>query len=271
MPHISPPSTSGLSGSTDNGYAARRFVFRDDWMYGNSVYYELSDGQPAVFGDYTTEWSSGTPRMVPMHGSQRLGLMCLYTGEASDGQMRVRTAAMGAFDSRKYSAIWFEAVVAFEAVSSASQEYRAEIGLVGNAWAIPNVRGFGHFFRYERATGGHKWIAVNRNDDEETAVILDGSTQNGIETVDGGTIDGYSLPSYGFFRLKVVAHADSEGVGSYARFYVNDVLCAQIDTNMVTHSLAGSVEILKTAGTTSRFLALDYTELGYELREAREP
>lgn len=257
----------------ENAYAGREFHFRDEWMLGVVMYYSLAGGQAVVIGNYSTEWTSNA-RIVPITGSGRLGLVSLQTGEAADGQCRVKTCAMGAFDSTKYSQISYEAVVAFDAVADVTNDYRAEIGLVGNAWGIPGVRGFGHFFRYERATGGAKWIAVNRNLDVETAVVLDGTTQGGIATVDGGTIHALTLPDGDFFRLKVIAYADADtGAGSYAEYYVNDVLCATITTNMVTHSLAGSVEILKTAGTTSRYLALDYTDLGYVMRtgQSRSP
>lgn len=262
-----------------NAYTARRFNFRDDWMYGGTggtFYQSLAGGNPIALGHHTTDWTTGAS-ILGLTGTGRLGVVALNTGALADARCRVRTCAMGAFDSTKYARLSYEAVLAFEAQASVAEDFTAEIGLVGNKWlltdSLGDVAGFGHFFRYKRSVGGHKWMAVNRDLDVETAVILDGTTQGGIATVDAGTIQALALPSFGFFRLKVIAYADAAGAGDYAEFYVNDVLCATIDTNMVTHSLAGSVDIRKTAGTTPRYLALDYTDLGYVMRDGqnREP
>lgn len=271
MPHM--PAFASPVASDVNEYIARTFNFRDDWLYATSTYQSLAGGNPVHFGHHTTDWTTGAS-IGGITGSQRLGLVALSTGIETAARCRVRTNAMGAFDSTKYSQMSYEAVVAFDALSTAAQEYYAEVGLVGNKWlltdSLGDLSGFGHFFRYKRSVGGVKWIAVNRDLDVETAVILDGTTQGGIATVNAGDIAALSLPSFGFFRLKVIAYADSSGVGSYAEYYVNGVLCATISTNMVTHSLAGSVEIRKTAGTTARYIALDYTDLGYVMRTGQD-
>lgn len=261
------------SEDTSNSYDSTTFTFRDDWTYGATQYFSLVAA--TNYGNYSTDWTNNA-RIVPLSGSGRLGVVGLQTGDLEECRCRVRTGALGAFDSTKYSSISFEAVVAFDAQATAGQDYWAEIGLVGNKGSpgqtdnLGDVAGYMHAFRYKRADGGHKWIAVNRNNDVETAVILDGTTQGGITTVDAGTITALSLPDSGFFRLKVIAYADANGAGDYCEFYVDGVLCATISTNMVEHSLAGSVAIQKTVGTTSRYLALDYTELKYTLRDGQE-
>lgn len=261
-----------ISGSgAGNAYDDTEFIFRDDWLYGATQYFSLT---PATnYGDYSTDWTNNA-RIVPISGTGRLGVVALQTGDLTECRCRIRTGAMGAFDSTKYESISFEAVVAFEALATGGEDYWAEIGLVGNKGSpgttdsLGDVAGYMHAFRYNRSVGGAKWIAVNRNNDVETAVILDGTLQGSVQTVDAGTITALSLPDSGFFRLKVIAYSDPDtGAGAYAEYYVDGVLCATITTNMVEHSLAGSVAIQKTAGTTSRYLALDYTELAYVLRD----
>jgi hypothetical protein len=262
---------------TPNLYSGDSFLFTEDWKFGGTggtYYYSLAGGNPLSFGDYTTDWTNNAS-IGGLTGTGRLGVVALNTGVLADARCRVRTCAMGAFDSTKYQTLSFEAVLAFANKATVTDDYTAEIGLVGNKWlatdSLGDVAGFGHFFRYKRSAGGHKWMAVNRNLDAETQVILDGTINSGVATVDAGTIDDLSLPSYGFFRLKVIATANpSTGAGASAAYYVNDVLCATITTNMVTHSLAGSVDIRKTAGTNSRYLALDYTALGYTMRTGQD-
>jgi hypothetical protein len=267
---------AGGSG-TPNLYTADSFLFTDDWTYGALITFANSGNNPVNYGIYTTDWTNNAS-IGPITGSGRLGLTALSTGVLTDARCRVRTGAMGAFDSTKYASISFEAIVAFGNKATVTDDYTAEIGLVGNKWlatdSLGDVAGFMHAFRYKRSVGGHKWMVVNRNLDVENVVILDGTTNGtttAVATVDGGTIDDLALPAYSFFRLKVIATANpSTGAGTSAAYYVNDVLCATITTNMVTHSLAGSVDIRKTAGTNSRYLALDYTALGYTMRTGQD-
>ena len=133
-------------------------------MYGGTRYFSLSGSQPEVFGDYMTDWTTGTS-IFGLTGTGRLGLVALSSGASTSSMCRVRTNAMGAFDSTKYARISFEAVVAFDTIATVTDDYFLEIGLVGNKWAaadddLGQVRGFGHFFRYQRSVGGVKWIAV---------------------------------------------------------------------------------------------------------------
>lgn len=254
-------------GGASNLYSGRTFRWVDDWCFNGPLYATLyGSGTPIGSPPYTATLG-GTGRLLGITGTGRLGVVAMHAGETADGQCRLHTCAMGAFDgggSLNMDRITFEAVVAFDTKSTALEGYVAEIGLVGNA------PGYGCFFRYDETVGGHKWLAVTEEGGSETVVILDGTTNGGFATVDGGTIDNLSLPDYGFFRLKVV-YTGTTGVGTSAAFYVNDVLCTTITSTLPTHSLAGSVDMQKTAGTTTRYLALDYTDLKYEFRLDRVP
>lgn len=275
MAHMSPSVGSGRSSSSGNGWASRTFRFTDDWMYSGTLYASLNHSGTAL-GHHTLTMSTGASA-AGITGSGRLGLFGLLTGADTAGTTRVHTCAMGAFDSGgvgNLNSISYEAVVAYSALATVSDDYTSEVGLVGNA------PGYGAYFRYQRSVGGAKWLAVSENSGTETVVVLDGSTQSGVTTVDPGSITALSLPSSGMFRLKVVVTGDGAGAAASAKFYVatsttdaddEGTLCATLETNMPTHSLAGSVEIAKTAGTNSVYLALDFTELIYDFNTARVP
>jgi hypothetical protein len=234
-------------------------------MYVGPMYTTFTGTSGTPIGFHTLTMS-GTARLVGITGSGRNGLASLQTGETTDGQCRVHTCAIGAFDDGGeglLTSITYESVQAFEALATVGEDYVVEVGLVGNS------PGYGALLRYNRGVGGAKWMAVTENAGTETAVILDGTTQGGVATVNVTAIDALSLPSYGFFRTKVVLEGAASTATS-AKFYVASAgaYVATITTNLPTHSLAGSVEILKTAGTTSRYLALDYTRLIYEYAAA---
>lgn len=257
-----------------NAYTGRFFRWTDDWFYAGPMYCTFTGTSGTPVGHHTLTMQ-GTARLVGVTGSGRLGLVSLQAGETADGQCRVHTCAMGAFDAggqANMQTITYEAVVAIENKSTALEEFRVEVGLVGNS------PGYGAFFRYDRANNGgvHRWSVVAENLGTETVAVLDGTTNGGIATVDAGTIDDYSLPTYSFFRLKVVLDGTA-GVATSAKYYVKRTsdddyfLAATITTNLPTHSLAGSVEIMKTAGTTSRAMVVDYTELTYQFLADRTP
>lgn len=250
-----------------NLFAGRRFTFTDDWMYVGPLYAHVTGyiGQALGHHTFTSQLTHTGASVIGITGTGRLGLVGMSTGSTAAGQCRLHTCAMGAFDAggtANMSSISYEAVLAFEAQATVGEDFIAEIGLVGNA------PGYGCFFRYQRSVGGNKWLAVTENLGTETVQVLDGSGGS----VDAGTIQALSLPSFGMFRLKVVMDSpDGTAASATARFYVNGVLVWTTTSNLPTHSLAGSVEIVKAAGTTPRYLALDYTCLEYQFRLDRVP
>jgi hypothetical protein len=275
MAHMPQVVGNGRSSSTDNGWAARVFTFTDDWTYSGTLYASLNHSGTGL-GHHTLTMSSGASA-AGITGSGRLGLFGLLTGADTAGTCRVHTCAMGAFDSGgvgNLDRISHEAVLAVSALATAGDDYTFEVGLVGNA------PGYGAFLRYKRSVGGVKWMAVTENAGTETVVVLDGTTQSGVTTVDAGNITALSLPSSGMFRVKTVVTGNGAGAIANAKFYLastgtdaddEGTLCATLETNLPTHSLAGSVEIAKTAGTNSVYAALDFTELIYEFNTARVP
>lgn len=268
MPHMPHNTFSGRSSSTDNGYASRIQKITNDWFLAETLYNPtLKPGNVPVIGEYSVVMEGALSTLGGMTGSGRDGVVLQNTGDTADGRCRLQTVAAGAFDGTTIESLAFEWVGAVSALSTSSDPYRVEIGHTGNAYLSSPRPGWACHFRYQHTVGGHKWMAVNRDNDVETLVVLDGSTQGGIATEDPGSLDALSLPDYGFFRLKVIAVANADGTGAYANYYVasaatdyESVLCAQIASHMPTHSLAGSVDMQKLGGTTGRYLATDFTE-----------
>lgn len=264
----------GLSGA-GNLYRGSEFHFVNDWVAPNTTYQSLVP--TATVGDWSSDWY-GASALVPQYGTGRLGVVALTPGTGPASYCRMKTIAGGALDCATFQRIEAEAVVGVNQLSNATNEFWVEVGLVGNGWvatvdpATGYKSGFAHCFRYKRTEGGTKWSAVNREQDTETVVTLDGATHGGVPTVDAGTIapvnfGGAAGAGSNMFRLLVKLYADASGgpgAGSRAEYWVNDVLCATVTTNMVTHSLAHSLNILTTAGTAAtQALYVDYTRLSY--------
>lgn len=236
----------------------------DDMFYVGPQYVTFGGTSGSAVGFHTLTMQ-GTARLVGLTGTGRQGLVSLQCGETIDGFCRMHTIAAGAFDDggqANLSELSYECVVAIETLSTVGEEFTVEAGLVGNA------PGYGAFFRYQRTVSATKWLAVTENGGTESVKALDGTGGAG----DGGTIAAYSFPDSGFFRLKVViSSTDGTHNNSTASFYVNGTLVWTSTSNMPQHSLAGSVNIVKSAGTTSRAVALDYARLRYDFRLARTP
>lgn len=236
----------------------------DDFFYVGPMYTTFAGTSGTPVGWHTLT-EQGTARLIGITGTGRQGMVSLQAGETEDGFCRLHTIAAGAFDDggqANLSLISYECVIGVEDLSSGSEEYIVEAGLVGNA------PGYGCFFRYQRTVGGVKWLAVTEDSGTEDVLALDGT--NG--TTDGGNIIAYTLPNSGFVRLKVVMESsDGTAANANAKFYVNGTLCATKTAQMPTHSLAGSINIVKTVGTTNRSLAVDYARLRYVFRSARTP
>jgi len=258
----------GNSGGVSQNPWADPIALWDDFFYVGPLYVTFggTSGTPVGFHTLTMQ---GSARMVGITGTGRQGVVSLQCGETTDGFCRLHTTASGAFDDggqENLSSLMYECVIAVETLSTVSEEFVVEAGLVGNA------PGYGAFFRYQRTAGGVKWIAVTEDAGVETAVVLDGTTQGGVVTADAGDIAAYSFPNFGFFKLKVqIDSPDGTHGSATARFWVNDQLCATIDENMPSHSLAGSVNIAKLAGVTNRNLAVDFAHLRYDFRLPRTP
>lgn len=259
-------STTNLWNNDDGTAGSIDLV--DDMFYVGPMYTTFTGTSGTPVGWHTLTMQ-GTARLLGLTGTGRQGLVSLQCGETEDGYCRLHTIAAGAFDDggqANLSSLSYECVLAVETLSTGTEEFMVEAGLVGNA------PGYGAHFRYQRTVGGAKWIAVTEDNATETAVVLDGTTQGGVATVDAGNITAYSLPNSGFFRLKVVIESsDGTHTNAEAKFYVNGTLVATLDTNMPSHSLAGSINIIKSAGTTNRSLAVDYARLRYVYRSARTP
>lgn len=158
-----------------------------------------------------------------------------------------------------FARIAFEWVGGVQDLSTVDEEYVVFVGLVGS------VPGYGCFFTYDRLSSGDFWCAVTEENGVSTITVLDGS---------GGTVAApigpYTYPNTGIDRL-TVEYEGTDGVGDRAVFKINGVVVWTETATLPTHSLGGFVAINKSAGTTVRRLATDYTCLSCDIRAPRVP
>lgn len=130
-------------------------------------------------------------------------------------------------------------------LSTAAQEYIVRAGFNDDVVAGGGACLDGAYFEYDRATSGDVWRCVTAN--------------NGVRTTVVSTIAPVSDT---FQRLEVLVNE----AGTYARFLVDDVLAATIQTNIPTgagrHTGVGAV-IQKTVGVDDRLLVTDWIRLRF--------
>jgi hypothetical protein len=175
-----------------------------------------------------------------------IGVIGLYTGTTTTG----RQALISHVDGIQFGANqWtFETRANVQTLSNATDTYTARFGFMDASTGDPTD---GHYFRYTHGTNSGKWQAVTRINLVETA------TDTG-ETATAMT-NGSPMP-----RWKIIV----DNSGTTVDFYIND-------RRVVTHSPSGftgvnrltgiGYSIIKSAGTTSRPLFIDYTLINCQL------
>lgn len=256
-----------------NRYAGKHFEWNDDWLIASQLAQGNGwNGLALGAAPYSLAVNGANSALSPVTGSQRLGVVTLDTGTTATGSAAVSTVSSFAMDSSVIDQISYEWTGGFETLSTVGEEYNAIIGLVGEA------PGYGCYFAYDRgntlaggpnAGNANKFELWTKEAGTATKVLLDGTTQGGITTVNSA-VAAYTFPTTNIYRLKVI-YAGSGGTGTSCKGYVNDVLVATITTNLPTHSLGGTVSMTKTAGTTTRKLATDQTQLAVDLNTVRSP
>ncbi len=248
-----------------NTYSGLHFEWNDDWLLGA----QLAQGNGwngSAIGSvpYSLQLSGANTAISAITGHQRIGVVSFDTGTTNAGQTGIVSQASLVLAR---GTVTFEATVGFAALSTSGEEYHAYVGLTGSSGTYQAL------FLYDRGntvSGGpnsgnlDKWSVWTGETPDVTAVLLDGTTQGGIDTVDS-PVATYTFPDTNFYRLKVVA------TPANAKFYINSVLVATIATTIPTHSLSGFVQITKTAGTSVRSIALDQTRLAMDIPVQRVP
>ena len=249
----------------DTDHSLRGYVNRNDLGIGNSeldsVWFEDFLANTATLSRWAASNSgSGTNvsdgwRFVTT-GTQAVGCLNLETGTTASGYSSMHTWNNVCFVNNG-AAFTYKARVAVLDLATASEDYRVEVGFSNNwddaVWPADSI-----VFRYDRATHSasnpDNWRAVTRHDETETET----DTGVAVAEVNGGD-------SMQVLRIEV-----SED-GSEVTFYIDDTLVAthtdDIPGNNDRMGLGQCV--LKSAGTTERFVGFDYTYFRAKFSSAR--
>jgi hypothetical protein len=254
-----PGDWSEVGGAGKNLYSDLEYAWNDEWLLGQQLAVGNGWNGSALGGrPYSLTLVGANTAITPVTGTQRMGVVSLDTGTTNAGIASFSTAATLARDSNAFGTISFEWVGGIANQSTAGEAYHVTLGLVGNA------PGYGCYFVYDpqNALGGNPtnlqcWQAWTMEAGVPTQVLLPGNLVTDV-----------AFPNTGISRLKVVYNAQAPLVANY---YINDVLVASIATTLPTHSLAGSVEIVKTNGVNVRKVYTDYTSFECTLVSPRIP
>jgi hypothetical protein len=235
----------------------------------------------------STDWIassvSGTGALFAAQSSSvRPGIGDMQTGTTTTGFVRLLGTNSTEIDFASNSQVMFEVVGGWPTLSTVGEEYASVIGFGDTTGAINQANGC--YFLYDRLpvatapgtgtiTAGSAnlqcWCA---NASTRTGYTMDGAivSQGGFTTV-ATPIAALSTPNTNFYRMRVVVTGTSE-----ADFYVDTnngqglTKRCVITTNIPSGSKSDHlISIVKSAGTTSRSMYLDWAHLALDLLVAR--
>lgn len=229
----------------------------------------------------TSTTGSGASATGSVTTTTRPGIVDLQTGTTSTGLARWSSwSHFVSFSS--YSSALFEVVGGWPTLSTVSEEYASIIGFSSSNNALNPSNGC--YFLEDRlpsstapdtgtitagSTNLQCWCA---NGGTRTGYTMDGSivSQGGFTTV-ATPIAALSLPSTNIYRMRVVV---TPGVS--AEFYVDSgaglTKRCNITTNIPTTNQVSYVfNIIKSAGSTSRSLYVDWAHLALDMTATRSP
>lgn len=220
-----------------------------DWRNGLYIFDEFTAPVSTTSGsNFYAITSSGS---VGIHESITIsdfGLAQLSTGSSSTGAAAIvtnnRVVRLGGGPAS------FEIKIdSLNALSDATQGYALLVGLFASATSATQTKGV--FFLYDSlgvSTG-------SASSDRWQTVVADGSVRNYYETSVDVSVRG----------AKLRAEIDSDGTG--VDFYIDDV-SVRTETatgpTCATCQMAFGVFIIKSVGTTARWVLVDYAELDYK-------
>ena len=157
-------------------------------------------------------------------------IFSLATGTATNGYAQMKSADYYFYPSTGASVLCTQDIVTPSALSDGTNTYTILVGLDdGGSTTTPN----GAYFKYTHGTNSGKWLLVSRSGSETT-------TDSGV-TVAASTT----------YTLSVQTRID----GSRS-FWINGAFVGETTANAYTNIAAHTVNIVKSAGTTSRSLGL---------------
>jgi hypothetical protein len=259
-----------------NDYRGKHYEWSDEW-------FQSACAPTASCGSFFATTVTGSASGAGVFGSpgaSRLGVISLNTGTLAVNAAALTTSQAVQFDANSSSV--FEATIGVPTLSTSSEEFAVQAGFSDSAIASNNATD-GCYFLYDRgnvATSGcntgnaNKWEAVCAQAGTRTIVLLDGTSQNGacaagsITTV-SSAVAASTLPDTNIYHLKIVVTSASSAV-----FSINGVTVATLTTNIPstsTNMTSVIIGLLKSAGTTSRSLLLDYSRVAFDQTSARTP
>lgn len=203
----------------------------------------------------------------------RPGVWALDTGTTTTGAVRF-TSATDLIDFNDGS--WtLEGTFYILNLSTSGEEYTAIFGANDTFASANQVDGC--YFMYDRGdvatnpntgdTGGisgDNWSIWCASNSTRTGYKLDGTASEDSFTTITSTVANAT-----WYRLKIVMEGTTK-----ARFYINGTEVGRITTNIPSGNSRASqaaFQILKSAGTTARYLYVDQTRLAMDLTSARSP
>lgn len=214
------------------------FTFFEDWL--NNTYAGSTAWVADVNGTGANALLTTTPQDQNHWGWVRLLTGTTNTGYAGiiQGLDAIRLGA---------STVTFEAVIQMPDLATEAEDFNLHVGLAD--LSSQSVQGDGFYFEYDRSTST-KWLRCTANNGTvtRTATTVDVAADTNVKlraTVTGGTVVDYWI--------------DGAHVG-------------QVTTNIPTGAgrVCGPIAaIVKTAGTTSRELWMDYFYLNAKFNTAR--
>jgi len=239
-----PAARANISAAVENTVdQGRRFSHFDKTSHADSGFSQSASGAGA---GVTQGWDFITT------GSGMMGCNKLDTGTTATGYCAFHTW-YNVLRVNNGHAFTYSVSMLLEALSTAAQEYKVEIGF-GNLWNSAASQPDCAVFRYDRATyGNDNWHAVTSHNSVETV------TDTGVE------------PSVGFTGTPQELEIVIDNVGSAITFYIDGTLEANHKTSS-GHNLPDNTDkmgygqkIVKTVGTTERDLGLDWYEFTWSL------
>jgi hypothetical protein len=168
------------------------------------------------------------------------GICLLGTGSTTTGRAGAVVAGVGNYDAFKLGGgeLAYDVVAKIDSLCDGTNDCIMRCGLIDDVTAAPAD---GVYFEYDRASSA-SWRIVTANGGARTAQV---------------TSPAQTVTASVWFRLEAIINAAASSV----TFYFDGTSVGTITTNIPTPATAFGCSIIKSAGTTARYLFIDYLRL----------
>jgi len=215
---------------------------------GNIIQIEFLNG---LIGTPFSASTSGSGASVASYAGAetagRIGVLLMQTGTTASGLAGVGIGMHSLVPSGLVTTV--HAMVYLPVLSTAAQEYSVFCGFFDSPTSL--LQNNGAYFEYTR-TKGVNWRATTAKAGVRTEI------DTGVVVVAGSWI---------------LLRVELDGTAGTAKGYINDVFLGTINTNVpntATNTFGFGTGILKTAGTTTAYLACDFVSFSFSPAAAME-